>query len=118
MNVDDGAGGKASVFDAVYDFIVDLRADVASPSTLTRMDSAMNEIFTVRSAIGARMNTIENQRSMNDSFNLLMQENRSALADLDYAEAISRMEQQLLALQASQQTYAKISELSLFNYIR
>lgn len=118
MKVDDGAGGTSSVFDAVYDFIVDLEADAPSSTTLTRMDSAMNEVSNTRSSIGARMNAIENQRSMNDSFNLLLEENRSALADLDYAEAISRMEQQTLALQASQQTYIKISGLSLFNYIR
>ncbi len=61
---------------------------------------------------------IENQRSMNDSFNLLLIDNRSALADLDFAEAIARMEQQMLALEASQQTFAKIGDLSLFNYIR
>lgn len=118
MRVDDGAGGTSSVFDAVYDFIADLEADAPSSTTLTRMDSAMNEVLNVRSSIGARMNAIENQRGMNDSFSLLLEENRSALADLDYAEAISRMEQQTLALQASQQTYIKISGLSLFNYIR
>lgn len=117
MKVDDGAGGTASVFDAVYEFMADLRADNPSSTTLTRMDSAMGEISSVRSSVGSRMNAIENQRSMNDSFNLLLQENRSALADLDYAEAISRMEQQTLALQASQQVYAKVGGLSLFNYL-
>jgi flagellar hook-associated protein 3 FlgL len=118
MRVDDGAGGKISVFDAVYEFIVDLEADAPSSTTLDRMDSAMDSVFVIRSTIGARMNTIENQRSMNDSFNLLLIENRSALADLDFAEAIARMEQQMLALEASQQTFAKIGNLSLFNYIR
>lgn len=118
MRVDDGAGGTISVFDAVYEFIVDLEADAPSSTTLDRMDSAMDSVFVIRSTIGARMNTIENQRSMNDSFNLLLIDNRSALADLDFAEAIARMEQQMLALEASQQTFAKIGNLSLFNYIR
>ena len=118
MKVDDGAGGKASVFDAVHDFITDLEADTSSPSTLTRMDSAMNEVSLARSSIGARLNAIDHQRDMNESFNLLLKENRSSLADLDFAEAISRMQQQTTALQASQQTYVQISGLSLFNYIR
>lgn len=118
LGIDDGAGGVSSVFGAVYDFIVDLEADNPSSTTLDRMDSSMDEIFVTRSTIGARMNTIDNQRSMNDSFNLLLEDNRSALADLDFAEAIARLEQQTLALQASQQTFAQISGLSLFNYIR
>ena len=118
LRVDDGAGGTTSVFDAVYEFIADLKADAPSSTTLDRMDSAMDSVFDIRSTIGARMNAIENQRSMNDSFNLLLIDNRSALADLDFAEAIARMEQQMLALEASQQIFAKIGNLSLFNYIR
>jgi len=46
-----------------------------------------------------------------------LQENRSTLEDLDYAEAVSRFERQLLALQASQQSFVKIEGLSLFNYL-
>ncbi len=41
----------------------------------------------------------------------------SQLRDIDYAEAISRMNQQLTGLQAAQAAYAKISQLSLFDYL-
>jgi flagellar hook-associated protein 3 FlgL len=41
----------------------------------------------------------------------------SQLRDIDYAEAISRMNQQLTGLQAAQASYAKIAQLSLFNYL-
>ena len=41
----------------------------------------------------------------------------SQLSDLDYAAAISTMNQQMLGLQAAQQAYAKISQLSLFQYL-
>jgi flagellar hook-associated protein 3 FlgL len=41
----------------------------------------------------------------------------SEIQDLDYAEAVARMNRQLIALQASQQSYAKLSQLSLFNYL-
>ena len=37
--------------------------------------------------------------------------------DLDYAEAISRFNQQLTALQASQQAFLRVQDLSLFNYL-
>jgi len=117
MKINDGAGGTSSIFDAVNDFITDLEANAPLSITLTRMDFALDSISTTRATIGARMNAIDDQRATNESFKLLLQENRSTLADLDYAEAISRMEQQLLALQASQQTFARIGELSLFNYL-
>lgn len=117
LHVDDGAGGIDSMFSAVYDFIVDLEAGNASQSTLTRMDSALQELSTVRASAGSRLNAIESQRSMNDSFVLSLQENRSSLADLDFAEAIVRFEQQLLVMQASQQTFVQLQGLSLFNYL-
>ncbi|MGB5456298.1 MAG: flagellin, partial [Gammaproteobacteria bacterium] len=117
MKVDDGAGGIGSMFEALYDFAVDLEANNPSTTTLTRLDSAIDEVLNTRSSIGARLNTIDSQRNMNDAFDLLMQENRSTLEDLDYTEAVSRFERQLLALQASQQSFVKIEGLSLFNYL-
>jgi flagellar hook-associated protein 3 FlgL len=117
MQVDDGAGGISSMFNVVYDFAVDLEANAPSGTTLTRLDAAIDVVLDTRSSIGARLNNIDSQRSMNDAFDLLMQENRSALEDLDYAEAISRFERQLLSLQASQQSFVKIQGLSLFNYL-
>ena len=117
MKVDDGAGSVASMFEALYDFAVDLEANNPSTTTLTRLDSAIDEVLNTRASIGARLNTIDGQRNMNDAFDLLMQENRSTLEDLDYTEAISRFERQMLALQASQQSFVKIQGLSLFNYL-
>jgi flagellar hook-associated protein 3 FlgL len=40
------------------------------------------------------------------------------MEDLDYVEAASRLKNQSLALQAGQQTFAQLSGLSLFKYIR
>ena len=117
MQIDDGAGGVSSMFKTLYDFITDLEANNPSADTITRLDSAIEVVSNTRSEIGARINTIESQRNTNDSFSLAFQENRSQLEDLDYAEAVSRFEQQLLALQASQQSFVKIQGLSLFNYL-
>lgn len=117
MRVNDGTGGVNSVFDTLNEFVNDLKANNPSTTTLTKLDSAMDQILTVRSSIGARMNSVENQRNANDTFSLLLQENLSELKDLDYAEAVSRFEQQMLALQASQQSFIKIEGLSLFNFL-
>ena len=37
---------------------------------------------------------------------------------LDYTEAVTRMNKDQLALQAAQSSFSKISQLSLFNYIK
>ena len=41
----------------------------------------------------------------------------SQLQDVDFAKAISDLQRQQLYLQAAQQSYMKISGLTLFNYI-
>ena len=117
MKVDDGAGGVTSMFNVLYDFATDLEANSPSTTTLTQLDSAIDQVSNTRASIGARLNTIDSQRNMNDAFDLLLQENRSELKDLEYTEAVSRFERQLLALQASQQSFVKIQGLSLFDYL-
>jgi len=41
----------------------------------------------------------------------------SSIQDLDYADAIGQMNKQMLALEAAQSSFGKISKLNLFNYI-
>ena len=63
------------------------------------------------------MRRADQQAETNDAFNLQLKETLSELQDLDYAEAISRLNIQMLALQAAQQTFAKTQSMSLFNYL-
>ncbi len=117
MRVDNGSGGVSSMFSALYDFATNLESNSLSPNTLTRIDSAINSVLNTRASIGARLNAIDSQKSMNDTFDIALRKNRSTLEDLDYAKAISQFQRQSMALQASQQSFAKIEKLSLFNYL-
>ncbi len=85
---------------------------------LTDIDGGMEHIFTQRSGVGARLNAIDSQQQLNDSHVLLMQTTKAELQDLDYAEAVSRLQLQLVGLQAAQQAFAKVQGLSLFNFLR
>ena len=63
------------------------------------------------------MNRVEDQFSLNENFNLRLRETLSGLEDLDYAEAITKMNLQMVALEAAQKAYTKTQGLSLFNYL-
>jgi flagellar hook-associated protein 3 FlgL len=78
---------------------------------------ALENILEVRSSVGGRLNAIDEQHEVNEDIELVLQAHISEEQDLDYAEAITRFERQMLALQAAQQSYVKIQSLSLFNYI-
>jgi len=117
-----------SLFATVKNFSDTLASSQGSDTDLTRFHNAMNRALTdmdqslgrvldVRSRIGARLNTVDKQIEINESFSLQMNETLSSIQDLDYAEAITRMNLQLTGLQAAQNAYTKIQDLSLFNYI-
>lgn len=89
----------------------------AMGQALNGVDQAMDRILQVRADVGVRLNHVESQLNINDSFNLQLEETLSSVQDLDYAEAISRFNIELTVLQAAQQSYAKMQGLSLFNYL-
>lgn len=117
QGVDAAAGGITSSFDILNDFADALAAGAVTADTLTDIDSAMNKILTLRADVGSRLRAVDDQRATNESFGLVLEKEQSDLVDLDYTEAISRFNQQLLALQASEQVFAKVQGLSLFDYL-
>ncbi len=65
----------------------------------------------------SRINAIEQQSSVNEALSFSLEKSISEISDLDYAEAITRLTQQLTGLEASQQTFTRVQNLSLFNFI-
>lgn len=86
-------------------------------NVLDDIDVALDKFFSVRAQIGARINVLESQSSINEQYSVQLESAVSEIRDLDYAEAIGRLNLQLVGLQASQQAFQKIQNLSLFNYL-
>lgn len=85
--------------------------------TLVNLKNAETAILDTRGRIGARLNVIESTREMHADVAVLSKEVLSELQDLDYAEAVSRMTMEGFVLQAAQQTYTRVTGLSLFDQI-
>lgn len=112
------AGGTTNIGEVLYTLATNLEAGNGDPNALSDIDAAFTNLLNTRAKIGARMNAIDDQKAANESFDLAVANVRSSLEDLDYAEAISRFNQQLAALQAAQQSFIRIQDLSLFNFLR
>lgn len=84
---------------------------------LNNIDQALGHTLDLRADVGVRLNQVDRQLDINDSFNLQLESTLSEIQDLDYAEAISRFNLQLTTLEASQQAYVKMQGLSLFNFL-
>ena len=118
---DDGKGRQVGVnfFEALKDL-----SDAIINGLPKDMDRGLGEIDILQQGIsnataqiGSDMSVVDMQNSVLDETTLRMKSTLSDVQDLDYTEAITRMNKDQLALEAAQSTFAKIAKLTLFNYI-
>ena len=86
-------------------------------SALQNLDQASQNILTVRAGIGSRLNEVDSLKLVNSDLDIQYNQTLSNLQDLDYAKTITDLTRGQTQLQASQQSFAKVSQLSLFNYL-
>lgn len=79
--------------------------------------AAFKHLNKARSEVGTRLTTLDRQESMHQDFKLVLNRSLGTMEDLDYSTAVIDMNENMLALQASQQAFSKTKELTLFNYI-
>ncbi len=118
-----------SVFAIVKELEIVLSSNAGSPTAtaesfhdsmsriIGNIDVALGQIVDAQAAIGARLNAVESQENVNEDYLVQLATTLSDTQDLDYNEAISRLEQEQIGLQASQQTFTKIQGLSLFDFL-
>lgn len=86
-------------------------------TTLQNIDNSLDHVLEKRSSIGTRLQEIDTLESVGSDQSIQFEQSLSQLQDVDFAKAISDLQRQQLYLQAAQQSYIKISGLSLFNFI-
>jgi flagellar hook-associated protein 3 FlgL len=117
MNIDTSTGGKRNLFETVHGIIAGMEANAPDGTYLDDLNQVQAHVSDARTQGGARLNTIDEQKGVNDQFILTMQKALSGAEDLDMADAVSRFQQELVALQSAQQTFKMVQGLSLFNYL-
>jgi flagellar hook-associated protein 3 FlgL len=86
-------------------------------AAIGQIDRAMERFSNVRSEVGARLSVLTDASDAQADRQLDLKASLSQIRDLDYAEALTTLNLQLAGLQAAQMSYAKINQLSLFNYL-
>jgi flagellar hook-associated protein 3 FlgL len=85
---------------------------------LSEIDALHEGVIQAQAASGTAMAVLEKQGEILDDTRLNLRSALSQIEDLDMAAAITLMNKQLLSLEAAQSSFAKISQLSLFNYLK
>ena len=67
---------------------------------------------------GLRQNLVEERRNISEEKIVIYKGLLSDARDVDYATAVTQLSSDMLALEAAQSTFAKVSQLSILNFIR
>lgn len=115
-----GASTSVGFFDAMDQMIqaVETSKTVDIQQGIGELTQMHNNVSLALAKTGADQATIDYQMQVLDETTLRLKSTLSEVEDLDYASAVTRMNKEMMALQAAMGSFAKISGLSLFDYIR
>jgi len=117
---DPGRPEKIEFFEALQSVVTVLETGSQQDiqDRLDYLDQMIDQATYGLADIGVERRTIEAELSLNDELQAIMKTNLSTEEDLDYAEAITKLQAKMLSLEAAQSSFAKISNLSIFDYLR
>jgi flagellar hook-associated protein 3 FlgL len=110
---------SVSLFEALQDLTIAIRAGDHEQMNrgLGELDRMMNRLTFNISEVGTDLHVADMQTEVVEETQLQLKGVLSNAQDLDYAEAVTRMQKQMLALEAAQRSFGQISQLNLFDYI-
>jgi flagellar hook-associated protein 3 FlgL len=114
--VTSGAGFFQVIDDLVYSVSNSDRTGMSR--SISELDTLQQGIGLAQANVGSNLRVIDQQTSVIENTVLNLKTTLSNVEDLDYASAITKMNQQMLSLEAAQSSFAKMSQMNLFNFIK
>lgn len=120
----DADAGFLNELHGLVQTLKDPALDASDPAVLASIQAALGKLDTTHGTLlasvtelGGRQNTLSLLTSSNSEVSLVNQKLKGELSQLDYAGASIDLANYQLSLQATQKTYLKINDLSLFNLL-
>lgn len=85
---------------------------------LLHLDQIIDHLASASATVGSRLSYLDSVSSFQDALSSSLQESISNLKDLDISSAATELNLQSVALEAAQASFAKISQLSVFNFLK
>jgi flagellar hook-associated protein 3 FlgL len=116
----DGKATGVGFFQVLDDLILGLNNSKGNDIRrgMGELDALTQGVSLAQAQIGTNLNVVDQQTAVLEDTTLNLKTTLSSIEDLDYASAITKMNQQMMSLEAAQASFAKVSQLNLFNYIK
>lgn len=115
--VPNSAGGVTTIFDTLKTMVTELKAGNGSTMPIDDLRKAAAHFADQRAWVGAEMNKADNQRGVLENRQMALTENIGEMEDADLAKIVTDLQMLLLNKETAQKTFARISQLSLFDLI-
>lgn len=114
------AGGPKTLYEILDAAVAAARSgdQAQQNASLTEARAALDHVIVAQSQQGVRSQRLDDQVTRLQDGALNLTERRSALEDTELSEVIATLQTRLVNLQAAQTAFSKISQQTLFNYIR
>ena len=111
---------SANDFLALDRLVEDLRSDDGAGirDALSGVNNIVDKLTISFGDMAGRMTALDSQYEIIEDTQLRLDKLLMSESDVDYAEAVTELSRESLALQALQASFSKLSQLSLFNYMR
>lgn len=117
---DPGRPERVEFFEALADVVDRMRLGTQDEiqDTIEYLDQMIDQSTLGLADIGVERGAIEAEVELNQDLRATLKASLSSEEDLDYATAITELQAKMMALEAAQSSFAKISNLSVFNFLR
>jgi flagellar hook-associated protein 3 FlgL len=89
----------------------------AAHAALDQLQAATNAISTAQTIVGSRLSWIDTTTAIRDQLGQQRTDDEASVGGTDIATTVSRLQQTMTILQASQASFVKLSSLNLFSMI-
>ncbi|MDA7683889.1 flagellar hook-associated protein FlgL [bacterium] len=116
----DGSNNKVDMFAIMTDFVTALETNNTTniQRAATELDDVAKNLAKNLTDNGLRQRVVEERQVIAEDKKLVYEGLLSGARDVDYATAITKLSSHMLGLEAAQSTFAKVTQLTLFSYIR
>ena len=114
----EGPGGKEGIFTISSTPTMGFSNNDLVQKGIGRVSDSKNRATDALVGIGVSMSVVNEKKDVNEERDLAVKKLISSEKDLDYALAVTELSSEIIALEALQSSFAKISQMSLFDYLR
>ena len=118
MNASRSGNQSLSIFQVIKNATDQLAKGPLTNDNVSQIQGVIDHVSTYQSICGSRLQKVEMTDQNSQNLLVNVKADKSAAEDANIAQLATELQQKTLTLNAAQTVFAKVSQLSLFNYLK